>query len=163
MRKTFTELVELIGRRSPALALQVNEPLVNFLIVTREICGGDLDTSLILLVIIQRSNRHPAFAQLDPVEIAREPPDEIPSLRTNLRSISESTGIPKETVRRKVRVLEKLGLVETVDQLIRFTPEGYRKLTPARAELVRLAARIYEAVDAQIAKEAAGLPERVSS
>ena len=153
MPKNSTELTELIARRSPALALHVNEPLVTFLVVAREICGGDLDTTLVLLVIIQRSNRHPGFAHLDPSESARESSDELPSLCTNIRSISDSTGIPRETVRRKVQALARRGLVETNDRLIRFTPEGYRRLTPARDALVKLSARIYEAVDAEIAKE----------
>jgi DNA-binding transcriptional regulator YhcF (GntR family) len=155
MTMRSSDLLDFIGRRSPALALHMNEPLVNFMVVARKLCGDDLDAVLVMLVIVQRANRHPAFARLEPEEMHRTPPDELPSLRTNVRSIADSTGIPRETVRRKVQALSQRGLVEVKDRMVRFTPEGYCAVEPAREALVKLMARVYRSVDAELAKAVA--------
>lgn len=154
MKTSFADLLSFIRRRSPAIALHVNEPLVHFLVVARRLCGDDLDAVLVLLVIVQRANLHPAFAELEPEKMDLEPPDELPSLGANLRSIADSTGIPRETVRRKVKTLVQRGLVETHESGIRFTPDGYRAVAPAREALVKLAGRVHRAVEAELAKAA---------
>ena len=159
MTTSFADLVDFIGRRSPALALPLNQPLVNFLVLSRAICGDDLDAVLVLLVIIQRANRHPDFAGLEPDNLRLKPPDELPSLGINLRSVADSTGIPRETVRRKVKALAERGLVEVHERGVRFTPRGYQAVAPAREELVKLMARVYQSIEAEIAKARAAQDE----
>src|SRR5438045_1722923 len=122
MSPSSAELLDFLGQRSSALALHMNEPLVNFLVIARQLCGDDLDTVLVMLVIVQRANRHPEFASLKREQMAPELPDELPSLAVNIRSIADSTGIPRETVRRKVRALAQLGLIEIKERGIRWTP-----------------------------------------
>jgi hypothetical protein len=135
-----------IRRHAGALAVHVNEPLVNYLVVGRSLCR-DLDTLLVLLVIIQRANRHPDFARLDPTELAEGRIGQIPTLAVNLQSIADSTGIPRETVRRKVNDLVRLGWVAREGAMLRFTPKGYCAVAPARDAAIRLTATIAYAVN----------------
>jgi hypothetical protein len=145
---TPDHLAEHVAR----LALPINEPLVHYLVVGRELCR-DLESLLILLVIIQRANRHPDFARLAPAELAAGRVRRLPALAANLQSISESTGIPRETVRRKVCRLVEIGWVAREGANLRFTPEGYCRITPLRDAASRMAASITDAVNRALAEE----------
>jgi hypothetical protein len=137
---------EYVMQHVTRLALHVNEPLVHYLVVGRAVCR-DLDTLLILLVIIQRANRHPEFAGLEHADLIGGGASEIPSLAVNLLSIAGSTGIPRETVRRKVGRLVEIGWVARKDTEVRLTVEGYRAITPLRDAAVRMTGRITDAVN----------------
>lgn len=138
----------LIDRYSTRLARHVNEPLVEFFVVARRLCFGDLDAVLVLLVVFQRANQHPAFARLRPADLGAGGGDQIPSLPLNIQSIADSTGIPRETVRRKVKALVERGWVIREGGQLRLAGEGYRAVAPAREALIRLAARVADSVNA---------------
>ncbi|MCR5879437.1 hypothetical protein [Phenylobacterium sp. J367] len=150
MPRSRTDLTSIIARNTPRLASGVSEPLVHFLVVARELCESDLDTLLVMMIIIQRANLHPDFPALDGQAVMEGRIDHLPMLDVNTQSIADSTHIPRETVRRKVAQLVELGWVVREGRNLRYTPEGYRAMEPARAALVRMVARIAETLDANL-------------
>jgi len=147
MTSPAEDTATLIARASTRLALHINEPLVQFLVHARELCDGDLDMALVLLVIIQRANRHPEFQALAHAHITDGLVTQLPSLDVNLKSIADSTGIARETVRRKVEALRVKGWVQREGATVRYTHAGYVGVAPGRSALIRMAARIADAVD----------------
>lgn len=87
--------------------------LTQFLITCRTTFDGDIDMFLILAVIGDRtfSQRH-ADPKLDYEGFRSGVSKSTPSLIINLRSISDFSGIPRETARRKINQLVKLGRVK---------------------------------------------------
>jgi len=153
MALSRTEIVELLDAKSTAIAADLVEPLTNFLSIARSLVQHDAEKMLLMLVIIVRTNLHPEYRRLDPADIRAGRVRRLPSLGVNLRSLAESTGIPKETVRRKVQDLIDAGWVERSGSHLLFTPKAYKAAEPARAALLRMAARTYEVVG-QVIEEA---------
>jgi len=149
---------EQVTQHVTRLALQVNVSLVRYLVVGRGACH-DLDTLLVLLVIIQRANRHPGFAGLDPADLAEGRVAELPTLRANLQSIADSTGIPRESVRRKVAELVQCGWVARDRANLRFTVEGYRAIAPLRDAAVDMTCAITDAVNRIMRTPPPGSPD----
>ena len=87
--------------------------LVDFLINCRKSCDGDLDMFLVLAVIGDQtfSQRH-ADETLDYKEFMSGHAEDTPTVHINLRSIERYSGIPRETTRRKIDHLIKLGWVK---------------------------------------------------
>jgi hypothetical protein len=152
MRLSRPQVVELLDARSTAIAADLMEPLAHFLHVARELVQQDADKVLLMMIIIVRSNLHPDFRKLDPADIRAGRVRRLPSLGINLRSLAESTGIPRETVRRKVQDLIEAGWVERQGSHLAYTLKAYEAAGPARQALLRLAARTYEVV-AQVIEE----------
>lgn len=86
--------------------------LTQFLIDCRRHFRGDLDLFLVLCVIGDRtfSARH-APADLSYEAWAASTAAGIPALNINVQSVAEYTGIPRETVRRKLALLVSKGWV----------------------------------------------------
>ena len=63
-----------------------------------------------------------------------------------MRSIADSSGIPKETVRRKVAALVREGLVLREGNNLSLSLAATPALTPVRDAVLKLAARNYESV-----------------
>ena len=86
--------------------------LTSFLIACRKAFDGDIDMFLVLAVIGDRtfSQRH-ADPELSYEEFRSEGPTQTPAMDINLRSIADFSGIPRETVRRKINHLVKLGWI----------------------------------------------------
>jgi hypothetical protein len=138
---------ELFGRLnevSPTLAADLVDPLAEFLRVARDVVGGDSDKVLLMIEITARSSHHPEFRDLDPARILAGQIERLPSLGTNMRSLADSTGVPRETVRRKVKELVDAGWVEWCDGRLHYTPAGYRAVAPAREAILRMAVRYFE-------------------
>lgn len=72
----------------------------------------------------------------------------LPGLGANTRSIAETLGIPKETVRRKVSELIEAGWLARERGKLYSTARAYQELAPVREQLETLAARYYEVVAA---------------
>lgn len=89
------------------------EGFVRLMLILRRTFGGDLDQMLVLAVIGDRklarraSVAEPSYDRLGYSEM-RDPS----SVAINPHSIAEYTGIPRETVRRKVAALVARGWVE---------------------------------------------------
>lgn len=103
------DILENFGRIWPRHVLH----LTRFLIACRQNFEGDIDLFLVLCVIGERSFSH-AKVRTDlkydewnaQTSILVEPED------INVQSIADFSGIPRETVRRKLRILLEKGWVE---------------------------------------------------
>jgi len=129
----------------PPIVDDVLGPALRFLQALHEVALGDLEKHLILMAIASRATAHPDFARLTNAE--RERSDAVfPSRGVNVRSIAESTGVARETVRRKVAEMLELGWIAREDTNLHFTARGYRELRGGRAALERLAADCHDLV-----------------
>ncbi len=113
--------------------------LTDYLIVARR-QSDDLDRQLVLLVIMLRSTLAKEFADLPSDRILAGDLETVPTLWTNIRSIADSTGIPRETVRRKVNDLITAGLVQRSGQLLSITPRVFPDNRFVIDKFIRLAA-----------------------
>jgi hypothetical protein len=138
-----TSLTSLVGENYPAIAKDLLKPLLELLLLSRDYCGGDIDKFLVLLVVGIRTTEHKQFAGYTQAELLSGAIQVFPGLGTNARSIAASTGIPKETVRRKVSELIEAGWLARDGHNLFFTARAYRDLAPVRESVERLAVRYH--------------------
>lgn len=143
MRQT---LLRLVSDNYPAVAKDLLNPLLDLFALSREACGGDVDKFLILLVIAVRTTQHHGFAQLTTDQLTSGEIPVFPSLGVNVRSIADSLGIPKESVRRKVAELIETGWVVREGNDLLFTVQAYREVAHVREAIEMLAVRNFEVV-----------------
>jgi len=143
MPRSTSELYERLKGQSRAVAYELVEPLTSFLTVARAVTG-DLDRVLIMVTITLRSSRHPDFRSGAAFETGEDAA--LPGFGTNVRSVADSTGIPKETVRRKVRELVAMGWVVRDGNTLHYSALGYEAATPVREAMLRMYARGYEVI-----------------
>lgn len=102
------------------------------LITLRRQFRGDLDLVLVLAIIGSRtlpSRRTRGMSYQDFADGTRRDPRPNP---INLQSVAECSGIPRETVRRKVRELQMLGWVDRRQGgVLVVTPKAAQDLAPA--------------------------------
>ncbi len=86
--------------------------LTRHLVACRRVCDGDLDLFLVLTIIGERTftarnapddMTHDDFLQRSVQSLQPE--------AINLQSIADYSGIPRETVRRKIQILEEKGWI----------------------------------------------------
>jgi DNA-binding transcriptional MocR family regulator len=130
----------------PRLARDLLRPVLAVMASARGICGGDAQKAEILLLIAMRSVEHPEFARLTYEEIASGAAPAYGSLSTNIRSIADSAGMPRETVRRKVAELTAAGLVSRQGNALSLAPAASVVIGPLRETLLRLAVQNHELV-----------------
>ncbi|HEY8617218.1 hypothetical protein [Phenylobacterium sp.] len=140
-------LLRLVSENYPAVARDLLKPLLDICSLSREACGGDMDKFLILLVVGVRTTEHPEFRRLTQEELLSGDIPVFPGLATNVRSISDSLQIPKETVRRKVAELVDAGWLARTEAGLFFTAAAYRSLVPVREAVERQAVLNFETVD----------------
>ena len=145
------ELLEALRMRDPSFSDPLLRPLLSYLLKAREVAGGDLDLNIILLVIAIRAVEHPEFSKLSLSE-RLEQVAAFPTLGVNTHSISESSGIPRETVRRKVGELVRKGWIVRNGTNLHFTSKAFAELTSIREAREDLAIRCYELIRDEAAK-----------
>jgi hypothetical protein len=145
-RSSEEPILPLLREAYPQIAKDILRPLVDIFAVTRSMCEGDTQKSEILLLIALRTAMHPDFARLTYDEIASGACDRYESLSTNVRSIADSSAMPRESVRRKVAELVAGGLVERRGNMLSLSPMASRPLTPLRDSALRLVAGNYRLV-----------------
>ena len=123
-------------------------PMVDLLSIARPVFGGDLDKLLIVLVVALRTAEDPKLAGVTLEDALEGRLEHYPSLKTNVRSIADSTGVPRETVRRKVADLVASGWVRREGDELSYTPEASRALAPVREAIIDAAVRLNAAVAA---------------
>ncbi|MCW5591104.1 MAG: hypothetical protein KIS74_03300 [Burkholderiales bacterium] len=107
---------EQLDRHYPQLTYETGLFMVAYLRRLHAEFGGDVTAAIVLGEIAQHNVRH-FMKELLPrsgKDSAALATDEVVAAsirRCNMLSIAEASGIPRETVRRKVAKLEKLGLV----------------------------------------------------
>jgi hypothetical protein len=147
----MTSLLEDLLRQDPQFPDALLKPLLTYLLTAREVAGGDLDLNIILLVVAIRTIEHPDFRAMSDAERLEATPV-FPTLGVNSRSIAESSGIPRETVRRKVADLVKRGWLARRGSNLHFTAKAFAALTPIRAAREQLAVDYYELIRAEALK-----------
>jgi hypothetical protein len=152
-------LLALLRQAYPRLAKELMRPLLAALATARTICGGDSQKSEILMLIAMRSIEHPDFAKLNYETIAAGEASVYRSFGTNIRSIADSAGIPRETVRRKVAELTAAGLVIRDGNALSLAPSASRVIGPLRESVLRLAAANFELISALVRPLAGDRPE----
>lgn len=119
-------------------------PALRFLEIHLRILKGDLQKHVILLAIAERSLAHPAHRAQSEAERMSDDTPPFPTRGVNVGSIAETSGIPRETVRRKVAQLVEAGWVVASSETLQLTPKAYRDLAPAREALEDLARRFHQ-------------------
>jgi hypothetical protein len=140
------QLLPLLRRGYPKLAKELLAPMLELMSIGRESLGGDLDKLLILLVVGMRTAEDKRSESIDLEAVLRGAVECYPSLSTNVRSIADSTGIPKESVRRKVAALVEAGLIRRHDNALTLAPEASRVLTDWREKMFQMAIRYHQLV-----------------
>lgn len=140
------QLLPLLRRQYPYLAKDLIAPFLEALNFGRAACGGDLDKLFIVLVVAMRTAEDKRVLDIDPDDVLSGVVDTYPSLSTNVRSIADSTGIPKESVRRKVAALVEAGWIRRDENSLSLAPHASRQLTGFREQLFQLAIRHHQAI-----------------
>ncbi|RAK52930.1 hypothetical protein [Phenylobacterium deserti] len=139
-------IVPLLRENYASIAKDLLTPLVDVLNVGRDRTGGDLDSLLIILVVALRTAEDRRIAGMTLEQVLNGEVQSYPSLTTNVRSIADSTSIPKETVRRKVGALIEAGWIAREDHSLALTPLASRMLTDVRESLFLMAVRNHQTV-----------------
>ena len=139
-------LLRLVAGNYPVIAHSLLRPLLDLFSVSRQACGGDMDKFLIMLVVAIRTTEHKLFATYSQAQLLSGEIPVLPSLGTNVRSVADSVGAPKETVRRKVGELVEAGWIARKDNELYFPALAYRQLGGARVAIEHLAVRNFETV-----------------
>lgn len=149
-------LLDLVGENYPLVARSLLKPLLELFSVSREACGGDIDKFLIMLVVAIRTTEHPLFSSYSQAQLLSGEIPVFPSLGTNVRSVADSVGAPRETIRRKVGELVEAGWIARDNGELRFTALAYQQLAGARVAIEQLAVRNFEVVRGLVRRHAAG-------
>jgi hypothetical protein len=152
----MNQLLETLRTQNPQLPDLLLKPLLAFLLAARELSpcepgSGDLELNIILLVIAIRTVEHAEFSNLS----MRERLEDLrvfPSLGVNTHSIAESSGIPRETVRRKVAKLVRNGWIARRGSTLHFTSQGFRETSLVREAMECLALEYGEVIRKELAK-----------
>ena len=137
---------DLLSHNYGLVAKDLLTPLLDVFAATRAAFGGDMERAVVLLEVAIRMLQDPRLPCVDLNTVLRGEMESYPSLSTNMRSIADSSGIPKETVRRKVAALVAEGLILRDGNNLSLSITASPVLTPVREAVLRLAARNYEAV-----------------
>jgi hypothetical protein len=140
-------LLRLVTDNYPAIARDLLRPLLEICSLSREMCGGDIDKFLILLAVGVRTTEHPDFRRLTQEELLSGAIPILPGLATNVRSLSDSLQIPRETVRRKVADLVEVGWLARQGNDLFFTARAYREMVPVREAVARQAVLNHQTVE----------------
>ncbi|MDB5448779.1 MAG: hypothetical protein JWQ97_4096, partial [Phenylobacterium sp.] len=101
---------------------------------------------LIVLVVAMRTVEHKDVETMDLEDVLSGAVETMPSLSTNVRSIADSTGIPKESVRRKVAALVADGWIRRDANSLSLAPHASRMLTGVREQILLLALRNHQVI-----------------
>jgi hypothetical protein len=150
----MSELAKQLRGRTPPVSDRLLKPLLTYLLTARRCAGGDLDLNIILLAIALRTVKHPDFARLSEQQ-RLDRTAVFPTLGINARSISESTGIARETTRRKVAQLVGKGWIVRRGANLHFTAKAFAELTTIREAREQLALDYYALIRDAIPEPAA--------
>lgn len=153
-------LRRLVAENYPVIARSLLRPLLHLLGISREACCGDIDKFMIMLVVAIRTTEHESFATYTPAQLISGDIPVFPTLGTNVRSVAESTGTPKETVRRKVGELIEAGWIFRQANELRFTAQAYQDLAGARVAIEDLAISNFHVVADLARQRLAGSPDQ---
>src|SRR6185369_937077 len=137
---------DLLSQNYGLVAKDLFTPLLDVFGAARSAFDGDVEKAVVLLEVAVRTLQDARLASIDLKTVLSGTLDIYPRLTTNMRSIADSSGIPKETVRRKVSALVKEGLILRQGNNLSLSAAASPALTPVREAILKLAARNYESV-----------------
>jgi hypothetical protein len=137
---------DLLSQNYGLVAKDLFTPLLDVFGAARSTFDGDVEKAVVLLEVVVRTARDPRLTSVDLQAVLNGTVVLDPSLTTNMRSIADSSGIPKETVRRKVVALVNEGLIRRDGNNLSLSRDAAVALTPIREAILKLAARNYETV-----------------
>ena len=143
----MSESASLLRDNYASVSRFLLSPMVDFLAAGRTAFDGDLDRALIFLVVALRTAEHRKIEDIRLEDVLSGEVETYPSLLTNVRSIAESTGIPRETVRRKVAALIDKGWIERRGDELTITTRSSREVTPFREAILEVAGRLHALVE----------------
>jgi predicted transcriptional regulator len=117
--------------------------------------GGDLDLLMILMAIAERTPSDAWETDVTDLSQILDAPDvRRPQRPINIQSVSDFTGIPRETVRRKVGRLEKMGWVlRNADGTLSVAPQAAVDLEEATGQTILYLAEVIAAYDASAGRK----------
>lgn len=139
--------IEVLRSRYPEFADDVVRLLVEFMQLARRHFAGDLDTFLIYAAVATRTAEGAEIKALNFEDVLEGRLDAYPGLTTNVSSLAGLLGVPRESVRRKVAELVRLGYVERADSRLVLTPFGTRQSTPIREHIFLMMLKFRGIVD----------------
>jgi len=133
-----------------------NDAFCELLVTLRRQFDGDLDRMLVLAVIGSRTlSRGRTDGMCYHSFMDGERADEPPSI--NLQSIADYSGIPRETVRRKLQDLERLGWITRQDKgYLVATAKAAGDLEPATQATMRYLLAVIGAWKAAVSEQDSG-------
>ena len=106
--------------------------LCELLIILRQQFFGDLDLMLILAIISSRALPARYASQMTYQQFISDKAKQHANQPINIQSIAECSGIARETVRRKVHKLQRLGFIERDNSgMLTITEKAIQQLKPA--------------------------------
>ncbi len=129
------------------------DALGDLLVILRRELDGDLDLLLIMAVLAGRTRPEGWQAELKGFRALRRRPgsdeDYILHHSINVQSLAEYSGVPRETVRRKITHLEERGwVVRESDGSLSFTDKVGADLEQATKQSIDFLATLYRTFDA---------------
>jgi len=151
--------LDKIGARFGAIFPLINTHYLRMLVTWRAAFDGDLEKAMIVGAVVDQGIRAAGFTDQSYDSYLGTFIYENIVPATNVQSIADFTGIPRETVRRKVNDLCAKGWIERdKDGAVRMTIQGTLDLAPTVREfarqLERLNASISEVVRAAELRQA---------
>jgi hypothetical protein len=134
------------------VAAPVLGPMLDWLLAVRAHFQDDLDLFLIFIVIGMRTLGHPSIGEVSFASVDLSKIESYPSLLTNVRSVSASTGLPYETTRRKVDKLLELGWIERREGGLAITPTASVQFAEVRSRMLAMVAANHALVDQLLAE-----------
>ena len=127
--------------------------LTRHLIACRKVCDGDLDLFLVLSIIGERTfTARDAPDDMTHADFLEGTVASLQSSAINLQSIADYSGIPRETVRRKIRILQDKGWVTKDERnFITATDKAKSNLNELTDSSIKYLKDIYEASPLNIA------------
>lgn len=119
------------------MAREVLSPILDLLTEAHRVFEGDAEKFHILLLLALRMAEHPEAPALDLQAVEAGRSEALPALPTNVKSISASTGIPEETVRRKVRALVRDGWIARHGNHLTYTAKAAAEFSHLRNLILR--------------------------
>jgi hypothetical protein len=138
----------LLSQNYGLVAKDLFTPLLDVFGAARSTFGGDVEKAVVLLEVVVRTVQDPRLNGVDLETVLSGTFEFSPGLTINMRSIADSSGIPKETVRRKVVALVRDGLIRRQGNNLSLSHTASPALTPIRDAILKLAARNYETIAA---------------
>lgn len=125
------------------------ESLIEFLARLRAAFGGDLDAALILAVIGSAEVPRHKVLPTTTYEKHRSDAGRYDYVSpVNTLSIAEITGVPRETVRRKLLLMEKRGWISRDEKgFWRVEPKGTEELAPTLKHTLDCLTRLFTSLD----------------